>query len=99
MQDQLALQACQLLVQRLEYPRDQQQLERAAYLLVYAIRLDSGQTLWQQTQLYPTLVQLLRAGSEHHGHHVITVILQAVSTIARQDVSGCSILLDLGIVT
>ena len=97
--DHLALQARQLLVQRLENPRDQQQLERAAYLLVYALRLDSDQTPWQQTQLYPTLLQLLRAGSQHHGQNAITVILEAIAVIARQDSCGCSILLDLGIVT
>lgn len=88
-----------MLVQRLEEPRDQQQLERAAYLLVYALRLDSQQTLWQQTQLYPALLQLLRAGPHHHGRHVISVILEAVATIVKQDVYGCSTLQDLGIVT
>lgn len=92
-------QACQSLVQRLTQPRDQQQLERSAYLLVYALRLDSEQTLWQQTLLYPTLLQLLRAGSQQHGHDVITVVLEAVATIARKDVRSCSTLLDLGIVT
>ncbi|KAL3156347.1 hypothetical protein ABBQ38_000664 [Trebouxia sp. C0009 RCD-2024] len=91
--------ACQSLVQRLTQPRDQQQLERSAYLLVYALRLDSEQTLWQQTLLYPTLLQLLRAGSQQHGHDVITVVLEAVATIARKDVRSCSTLLDLGIVT
>ena len=98
-QDHLTLQACQLLVQRLEDPRDSQQLERAAYLLLYAVRLDSEATKWQHTHLYPTLLQLLRAGSQQHGHQVVTVILEVVATIARQDVCGCGMLLDLGIVT
>ena len=93
------MQACQSLVQRLKDPRDQQQLERAAYLLVYALRRDPDQTLWQETLLYPTLLQILRAGSQQHGHQLITMALEAVAIIARQDVGGCSILLDLGIVT
>ena len=93
------LQAYKLLVQRLTDPRDPQQLERSAYLLVYALRLDSEQTIWQQTLLYPTLLQLLRAGSRQHGRPVIAVVLEAVATIVRKDVRSCSTLLDLGIVT
>ena len=93
------LQACQQLVQRLRDPSDSEQLERSACLLVYALRLDAEYTIWQQTLLYPTLLQFLRAGPEQHGQQIITLVMEAVSIIAREDCGGCSVLLDHGIVT
>ena len=93
------LQACQSLVQRLRDPLDSQQLERSACLLVYALRLDAEHTIWQQTLLYPTLLQFLRAGPKQHGQQVITLVMEAVSIITRESFGGCSFLLDLGIVT
>ena len=93
------LQGYQALVETLQKPTDRQQLERSSCLLVYALRLDSECATWQQTRLYPTLLQLLRSDLQQHGELVSTHIVEAVAIIATKDGGACSSLLDLGIIT
>ena len=81
-----------------EQMRNVQPLDGTVYLLVHILRAGGRQSNLHQPVVYPLLVDILR-NKQPHSIQVVQMVVEAVAIIAKQGAAGCSILVDLGVVT